>query len=94
MYPHHREVPDIPVKELLGIFVHAGVGMSGPASIVVCLTDNLDCMTSPNSTAPYSEADLNKLVGYVKHLTSVGGMHGFSACVVGKLSTPHPVRIL
>ena len=88
------EKSPIPVKELLGTLVHAGVGLSGPASIVVCLTDSLDCMTSPNSTAPYSEADLNKLVGYVKHLTSVGGTHGFSACVIGKLSIPHPVRIL
>ena len=93
MYPRNRKVPDIRVKELLGILVHAGVGTSEPASIVIWLTKNLDCMTSPNSTAPYSEADLSKLLGYVQHLKSVGGNHGFSACVVGKLNISYPVRI-
>jgi len=42
-------------------------------------------MTSPNSTAVYSEGELNKFLGYVKHIESVGGKHGFSACVFGKL---------
>ena len=41
-------------------------------------------MTSPNSTAIYSEGDLNKLLGYVRHIKSVGRDYGFSACVVGK----------
>lgn len=45
----------------------------------------VDCMTSPNSTAPYSEGELQKLLGYVKHLKSVGGKYGFSACIVGRL---------
>ena len=35
MFPHDREVPDAHVKELLGILVHAGVGTSEPASIVI-----------------------------------------------------------
>jgi len=42
-------------------------------------------MTSPNSTAAYSEGDLSKLLGYVRYITSVGGNYGFSACVVGRL---------
>jgi len=41
-------------------------------------------MTSPNSTAIYSEGDLSKLLNYVKEIRQVGGNHGFSACVVGK----------
>ena len=47
-------------------------------------------MTSPNSTAAYSEGELNKLLDYVKYITSVGGNYGFSACVVGKLGVPYP----
>ena len=43
-------------------------------------------MTSPNSTAVYSEGDLSKLLSYVKEIKQVGRNHGFSACVVGKLS--------
>ena len=43
-------------------------------------------MTSPNSTAVYSEAELSKLLGYVRHIKSVGGNYGFSACVLGKPS--------
>ena len=93
MYPHDREVPKHVLQELLGILVHAGVGTSELASNVARLTNSKGCMTSPNSTAPYSEADLNKLLGYVKHLTSIGGAHGFSACVFGKLNILHPVCI-
>ena len=48
------------------------------------LMSSLDCMTSRDSTAIYSEGDLSKLLGYVKNITSVGGSYGFSACVVGK----------
>ena len=43
-------------------------------------------MTSSNSTAVYSEGDLSKLLGYVRHINSVGGNYGFSACIVGKSS--------
>ena len=43
-------------------------------------------MTSSNSTAVYSEGDLSKLLGYVRHIKSVGGNYGFSACIVGKSS--------
>jgi hypothetical protein len=35
MYPHNREVPEELVQELLGILVHAGVGMSKPVFNVV-----------------------------------------------------------
>ena len=45
-------------------------------------------MTSSNSTAVYSEGDLSKLLGYVRHIKSVGGNYGFSACVVGKQIVP------
>lgn len=48
-----------------------------------------DCMTSTNSTAVYSEPDLNKLLGYVGHIKQVGGNYGFSACVVGKSNVLH-----
>jgi len=55
-------------------------------------------MTSTNSTTIYSEPNLNKLLGYVKHIKQVGGNYGFSACVVGKstvcyiqLSFPHGI---
>lgn len=48
---------------------------------------DLDCMTSRDSTTVYSEPDLNKLLGYVRHIKQVGGKGGFSACVVGKLSS-------
>ena len=94
MYPHDREVPNAHVRELLGILVHAGIGTSELASVAARLTSNLDCMTSPNSTAPCSEADLSKFLGYMNHLTSVGGNHGFSACVVGKPNILHTVGIL
>ena len=40
-------------------------------------------MTSSNSTTIYSEGELNKLLGYVRNIGSVGGNFGFSACVVG-----------
>ena len=43
-------------------------------------------MTSADSTTVYSEGDLSKLLGYVRHIKSVGGNYGFSACVVGKPS--------
>lgn len=69
MYPHNREVPEYLAQELSGILVHAGV----------------DCMTSPGSTVPYSEGEIGKLLGYVKHITLIGGNYGFSACVVGRL---------
>ena len=93
MYPHDREVPKHVPQELLGILVRAGIGTSESASVAARLTNSLDCLTCPNSTAPYPEARLNMLLGYVNHLTSVGGNHGFSACVVGKLNISHPVRI-
>ena len=41
-------------------------------------------MTSPNSTAVYSEPELRKLLSYVKDIKHVGGNYGFSACVVGE----------
>ena len=90
MYPHNREVPEHIVQELLGILVHAGVGMLKPAFTAMRLTSSPDCMTSSNSTAAYSEGELNKLLGYVKYITSVGGNYGFSACVVGKSGIPYP----
>ena len=95
MYPGDREVPEDLLQELLGILVHAGVGTSmvEQALNAVSLMSNPDCMTSPNSTAPYSEGDLKKLLGYVKHLAFVGGNYGFSACIVGKPSITSPVEI-
>jgi len=48
------------------------------------LTNDLDCMTSRDSTTVYSEPDLSKFLGYVRHIKQVGGDYGFSACVVGK----------
>ena len=41
-------------------------------------------MTSPSSTAVYSEGELNKFLDYVERIESIGGKHGFSACVFGK----------
>lgn len=92
MYPHNREVPEELVQELLGILVHAGVGMLTPALNVVKLTSSPDCMTSPNSTAAYAEGDLSKLLAYVRYITSIGGDYGFSACVVGKSCISHPAQ--
>ncbi|KAF9791947.1 hypothetical protein BJ322DRAFT_1026338 [Thelephora terrestris] len=69
MYPHNRETPEHILQELRGILAHAGV----------------ESMTSANSTTPYSEGDLDKFLSYVNHVTSAGGNHGFSACVVGRL---------
>ena len=89
MYPHNREIPEPLRQELLGILVHAGVGTPEPAPAFTLLTNVLDCMTSSNSTAAYSEGELNKLLGYVNHLTSVGGNYGFSACIVGKQNSKH-----
>ncbi|KAF9782854.1 hypothetical protein BJ322DRAFT_179603 [Thelephora terrestris] len=77
MYPHNREAPEHILQELRGILAHAGV----------------DSMTSANSTTPYSEGDLDKFLSYVDHVTSAGGKHGFSACVVGKSNILHPVGI-
>ena len=89
MYPHNREIPEPLLQELLGILVHAGFGTSEAAPAFVSLTNDLDCMTSSNSTAAYSEGELNKLLGYVNHVTSVGGNYGFSACIVGKHNSMH-----
>ena len=50
-------------------------------------------MTSPSSTTIYSEPELNKLLGYVGHIKQVGGNYGFSACVVGGSSDPHPIEL-
>ena len=49
-------------------------------------------MTSSDSTAIYSEPEVNKLLGYVGRIKQVGGMHGFSACVVGESSVLHPIE--
>lgn len=55
-------------------------------------------MTSPNSTAAYSEGELNKLMDYVKNVTKVGGDHGFAACIIGmssiKFSLPMVLNML
>ena len=50
-------------------------------------------MTSSNSTTIYSEPELNKLLGYVRHIKRVGGNYGFAACVVGKSTAMHPIEI-
>lgn len=49
-------------------------------------------MTSPESTAIYSEPELNKLLGYVNQIRKVGENFGFSACVAGKSSVAHPIE--
>ena len=56
------------------------------------LTSDPDCMTSPESTAIYSEPELNKLLGYVNQIRKVGENFGFSACVAGKSSVAHPIE--
>ena len=86
MFPHNREIPEQLMQELTGILLHAGIGTSEPGLDVMWLTVDLDCMTSPNSTTIYSEGDLNKLLGYVRHIKTVGGNFGFSACIVGMSS--------
>lgn len=93
MYPHDREIPERLLQELLGILVHAGVGMLVPTSIIVCLTNSPDYMTSSNSTAAYSEGELKKLLSYVKHIASIGGNCGFSACVVGQSNVPESKKL-
>jgi hypothetical protein len=50
-------------------------------------------MTSPNSTAVYSEPELRKLLSYVKDIKHVGGNYGFSACVVGMSNHLIPSKI-
>ena len=91
-FPHNREVPEPLIRELSGILLHAGIGMSGPVLDVLWLTSDLDCMTSPNSTTVYSEPDLKKLLSYVKHIKRVGGDFGFSACVVGESSVQYSIE--
>jgi len=49
-------------------------------------------MTSTTSTTIYSEPDLSKLLGYVRHLKQIGGNFGFAACVFGKPNVLHPIR--
>ena len=92
MFPHNREVPEALFQELSGVLLHAGIGTPGSVSDVVSLTGNLDCMTSPNSTSVYSEPELNKLLGYVRHIKRVGGNFGFSACVVGNSNILYPIE--
>ena len=87
MFPHNREVPEELSQELCGILLHAGIGASAPALGIMRLMSNPDCITSPNSTTIYSETELKKFLGYVKHIKEVGGNHGYSACVVGKTGT-------
>ena len=86
MFPHNREIPEQLVQELTGILLHAGIGTSELGLDVIWLTGGPDCMTSPNSTAIYSEGDLSRLLGYVRHINTVGGNFGFSACIVGTLN--------
>ena len=90
MFPHKREVSEDLSEELSGILFHAGIGTSRPVLDVVWLTSDLDCMTSLNSTTIYSEPELDKFLGYMKHIKRVGRNHGFSACVVGKSSVLCP----
>jgi hypothetical protein len=92
MFPHNREVPEDLFQELCGILLHAGIGTSWPVLDVVGLTNDPDCMTSPNSTAIYSEPEFNKVLGYMEHINKVGGNYGFSACVVGKSSAPYSIE--
>ena len=54
---------------------------------------DLDCMTSSDSTAVYSEPELNKLLGYVRETKQVGGNYGFSACIVGKSNGMHTLSV-
>ena len=86
MFPHDREVPNDLFRELSGILLHLGIGTSGQCWTSCDSRNDPDYMTSPNSTAVYSELELNKLLGYVGYIKQVGGKHGFSACVVGKSS--------
>ena len=79
MFPHDREVPEHLVQELTGIPVHAGIGTPEPGLDVVLLTSGLDCMTSSDSTAVYSEGELSKLLSYMKEIKQVGRNHGFPA---------------
>ena len=51
-------------------------------------------MTSPNSTAAYSEGELQKLLGYATHIQLIGGNYGFSACIVGMPNTLYPTGFL
>ncbi|KAF9646877.1 hypothetical protein BDM02DRAFT_2865653 [Thelephora ganbajun] len=69
MFPHHQEVPEKLLKELVGIMVHAG----------------LDDMTSHGSTSVYTGEELQKLISYVERIKFIGGTDGYSACVVGRL---------
>lgn len=92
MFPHDREIPEELYRELSGILLHAGIGASGLVLDTVWLTNDSDCMTSPNSTTVYSEPELNKLLGYVRHIKQAGGNYGFAACVVGKSGTPNPIE--
>ena len=94
MFPHNREIPEQLIQELTGILLHAGIGTSEPGLNVVLLTGGPDCMTSPNSTAIYSEGELNKLLGYVRDIRSVGGNFGYSACIIGTSNVLPPVDAL
>ena len=49
-------------------------------------------MTSTDSTAVYSEAELNKFLSYVKEIKQVGGNYGVSAWVAGKSSIVHSIE--
>ena len=92
MFPHDREIPEQLIQELTGILLHAGIGTSEPGLDDVLLTGGPDCMTSPNSTTIYSEGELNKLLGYVRDIRSVGGNFGFSACIIGTSNILPPVN--
>ena len=91
-FPHNRDIPEELIQELSGILLHAGVGASAPEFDVTLLMSEPDCMTSSSSTTIYSEPELNKLLGYVRHIKRVGGNYGFSACVIGESSTLHPIE--
>ncbi|KAF9646879.1 hypothetical protein BDM02DRAFT_3188424 [Thelephora ganbajun] len=66
MFPHHREVPDKLLRELVGIMVHAG----------------LDDTTSRQSTSIYTGEEMLKLISYVERIKFIGAADGYSACAV------------
>jgi hypothetical protein len=86
LFPHNRDVPQEILEELEGILIHAGIGRFVLSRFLALLQLHpQDSMTSSVSTSLYSEEGINKLLGFIKSLGSVGGNFGYAACVTGQL---------
>jgi len=73
-FPFHQTIPDSLIHDLMGVAIHSSV----------------DCMTSLDTTVPFSKEETQELVGLVKHLHTLkksGYSHGYIVVAAARLMT-------